>query len=557
MLNCDVASIPTQVYTGSAIEPAVTVKDGETTLTLGTDYTIGYSANVNVGTATATITGKGNYSGSREATFTIVYPTVTTSYVDATGTLHENVVAIPLINAMTTLAAGTYVVNSDVAYTGTVTLSGDVTLILGDGCTMSFGKEGELLNATIIECNNHNLTIYGQSGGTGWLKAYSATSSSINHVNNYTQYSGNVLIRHINAYCIDANNSVALLGGTLDVESGGILQGDISGGSISILGGKLWARHNGLWGPQGITLGYTNATDQIYVTIYQAGGMGLQIADGKTLVNDYGEIWSGALYNNQIELGINDRTLRPFKTITLADNADNSSTISEWNGGVANVTLSGRTLYKDGEWNTLCLPFDVTIAGSPLAGDHVVAKVLNTSSELAGGELTLNFDDAPATITAGTPFIIKWDNTGVNLINPVFEGVTTSNTINDVAFTGGTFKGNYGPLEITDANRNDILLLAAGNKLGYAKTDRTIANGKALGSCRAYFEIPSNGGGQAQARSFVLNFGNDNTTGIIEVNTILTDITNKAEGIYDLQGRKVENPKKGLYIVNGRKVQVK
>ena len=66
-----IAAIADQTYTGSAIEPEVTVNDGKTTLTLGTDYTIGYSANVNVGTATATITGKGNYSGEKAATFTI------------------------------------------------------------------------------------------------------------------------------------------------------------------------------------------------------------------------------------------------------------------------------------------------------------------------------------------------------------------------------------------------------------------------------------------------------------------------------------------------------
>ena len=66
-----IAAIADQTYTGSAIEPEVTVTDGETTLTLGTDYTIEYSANVNVGTATATITGKGNYSGEKAATFTI------------------------------------------------------------------------------------------------------------------------------------------------------------------------------------------------------------------------------------------------------------------------------------------------------------------------------------------------------------------------------------------------------------------------------------------------------------------------------------------------------
>ena len=64
-------TIPSQTYTGSAIEPAVTVKDGETTLTLGTDYEVVYSNNINAGTATATITGKSNYSGETAATFNI------------------------------------------------------------------------------------------------------------------------------------------------------------------------------------------------------------------------------------------------------------------------------------------------------------------------------------------------------------------------------------------------------------------------------------------------------------------------------------------------------
>ena len=50
--------------------------------------------------------------------------------------------------------------------------------------------------------------------------------------------------------------------------------------------------------------------------------------------------------------------------MTLADNAtDNSTTISNNNGETGSVKLEDRTLYKDGDWNTLCLPFDVmTIA---------------------------------------------------------------------------------------------------------------------------------------------------------------------------------------------------
>ena len=98
------------------------------------------------------------------------------------------------------------------------------------------------------------------------------------------------------------------------------------------------------------------------------------------------------------------------------------------------------------------------------------------------------------------------------------------------------------------------MLLAAGNKLGYATTDRTIANGKALGAFRAYFDIPSS----KPAREFVLNFGDDeSTTGIISIDNGQWTIDNLADAIYDLQGRRVENPKKGLYIVNGKKVVVK
>ncbi|UKK68638.1 InlB B-repeat-containing protein [Prevotella communis] len=237
--------------------------------------------------------------------------------------------------------------------------------------------------------------------------------------------------------------------------------------------------------------------------------------------------------------------------VSLANNADNSAAIV--NKQVADVTLSGRTLYKDGYWNTLVLPFDVTIASSPLAGDNVVAKVLKESSNLVGGTLTLKFDNAPATIPAGTPFIIKWDNTGVNLVNPVFTGVTIDNSNRDVNFTdgSGSFMGTYAPLEITETNRSKVLLLSGNNKLGYAKNDRTIANGKALGTCRAYFYFSDS----QTARSFVMNFEEEGTpTGV--GHTEITESTEMADAIYDLQGRRIEKPKKGLYIHGGKKVLV-
>ena len=61
-------------YTGNAIEP-VQVKDGaiNRNLTKNTDYTITYSNNTNVGQASATLTGKGNYKGTVSCEFTIRY----------------------------------------------------------------------------------------------------------------------------------------------------------------------------------------------------------------------------------------------------------------------------------------------------------------------------------------------------------------------------------------------------------------------------------------------------------------------------------------------------
>ena len=70
-------------YNGAEKTPAVTVTmtiDGaETTLTEGTDYSVSYSDNINAGTATVKITGKGNFTGTVSKTFTIKQRSVNSS----------------------------------------------------------------------------------------------------------------------------------------------------------------------------------------------------------------------------------------------------------------------------------------------------------------------------------------------------------------------------------------------------------------------------------------------------------------------------------------------
>ena len=76
--NFTLSSIADQTYTGSAITPSVTVTWNGTTLTSGTDYDVSYSNNINAGTATVTVKGKGNFTSSKSTTFKIVKNTTPT-----------------------------------------------------------------------------------------------------------------------------------------------------------------------------------------------------------------------------------------------------------------------------------------------------------------------------------------------------------------------------------------------------------------------------------------------------------------------------------------------
>ena len=77
LANTDITvTIPSETYTGSALTPTVTVKDGETPLTIDEDYTVTLPAGrSDAGDYTITVTGAGGYSGSRTATFAITKAT--------------------------------------------------------------------------------------------------------------------------------------------------------------------------------------------------------------------------------------------------------------------------------------------------------------------------------------------------------------------------------------------------------------------------------------------------------------------------------------------------
>ena len=213
---------------------------------------------------------------------------------------------------------------------------------------------------------------------------------------------------------------------------------------------------------------------------------------------------------------------------------ENVDLLAANNGATRNVVLNGRTLYKDGKWNTIRLPFDVdmTDPAGPLYGATYRTV---TDASISGTTLNLTFAEkkrdgyADNTLTAGVPYIIKWtadanyvDDDAHNIVNPVFTNVNPENVGDDYnnADHSVWFLGIYYALpDITTRTMEgyDVLLMGGDNTLRYA------GSGASLGAFRAYFLVdPTKVGdsNQASARltSFNLDFGDDNATGIITVN---------------------------------------
>lgn len=288
-----------------------------------------------------------------------------------------------------------------------------------------------------------------------------------------------------------------------------------------------------------------------------------------------------ALGHNMNSIGVCTRCA-DMESVTLLDddsaqpsgckNADRIAAASNVSHTLP-VTLSGRTLSKSGEWNTLCLPFsmDATqIAASSLNG-ATIKELASTSNLASNGTMTLAFTtvydatEAPnGSIEAGKPYIVKWKSASGSVSDPTFPDVTveasspTAVSFTNNANTGGDCKfiGQYSPFEIVasgatgdnQGNLDEILMLGSGNKLGYSKNERT------LKTFRCHFYVPANDG--ASARAFVLDFGDEETTGIISVTA---GQRSTDDATYTLDGRRITGlpTQKGMYIQNGRKVIIK
>lgn len=225
--------------------------------------------------------------------------------------------------------------------------------------------------------------------------------------------------------------------------------------------------------------------------------------------------------------------------VTLDEDKDNVVEASN----NANVTLK-RTLYADGGWNTLCLPFSLTDAQAKAAFGNDVK--LRTLASFDGK--TLTFAEA-AGITAGVPCLIKVskvaENNTYTFTGVSVKAIKADRDKYDMDETL-TFVGIYAPMDVATAFEKDgnALFLGAANKFYKAKAGTTM---KAF---RAFFLVPAST--DTQALRAVID---GTTTGIDDLNID----TVKADGrVYNLNGQCVgyslEGLKAGIYIQNGKKV---
>ena len=302
------------------------------------------------------------------------------------------------------------------------------------------------------------------------------------------------------------------------------------------------------------------STSGFYLGIYQEGKMELSAADGyaitgisftkdgKTLkINGVlpNADWSGNAKSLILSVDATAAGTR-IKTMTVAysklpsidldESKNNAETISSNADKTVNVKLT-RTLKAD-VWNTFCVPFDDTVAGSPLEGATI--KQIASVEEKTDGAV-INFKDAPATLEAGNAYLVR---TATAIVNPTFNGVTVKNV--DPTNCSGSENyqliGIYSPLNIDASLYGKVFGINNQDKLAKVMKDTSIKG------MRAYFLLANS------ATAAKLNFGGE-LTGIDAVDNGEAVMTGK---VYNLNGQYVGNSleglKKGVYVVNGKKV---
>ena len=198
---------------------------------------------------------------------------------------------------------------------------------------------------------------------------------------------------------------------------------------------------------------------------------------------------SAVIHDQQSKAKGNYYSVRMAKTLTVLDEKDNETTFASKfsTARTKDYALMIRSLYKDGYFNTICLPFDViSIAASPLAGAEIYTfdggRVVETGS---GNELQLQLSPLSGDqLGKGVPYMLRWTS-GDNLSFLIFDNIAWG-TGSDADQTGDakvTFHGFYPMTTITYEDHYN-LFLGADDVLYWP-----ISDGTSMRGFRAYWLV--------------------------------------------------------------------
>ena len=351
---------------------------------------------------------------------------VSVTYLDENGAEHM-VQATPLDPSMTTLEEGWYVVNSNVVYTSSITFSGKVNLILADGCTMSVGTEEVPITSQNAICSTEtgSFTVYGQSSGSGTLKAYAYAddrAAFYARLGVYTQNGGNVIIRTTgdNASGFSGNGFV-LNRGSFDAATTGknapaiyaLSSIRINGGNLKALceyTGSTQSSYGLSAGIGNIYLGYRSAEDSIQASsLNVANGRiahaNIEIVEGKTFT-DGTNFYDSNTASATLE-ALTNVTLTPVAyDVTVSDCTNGSVTAQakaakdetvtltvnpDYGYAVTGVTVNGTAIEPVNGVYSFTMPAqNVTVSAEFTFSDGVGARLVGHSISLQG-DIGVNF----------------------------------------------------------------------------------------------------------------------------------------------------------------------
>ena len=486
--------------------PTITAADGM--VLTSDDFTFSPATVNETGEYKLTVTGTGNYIGSKQ------FDIIVGEY-------------LPVTSTTTTMESESYKVYNDVTINERIIINGEVDLYLGEGTTLRAKKGIEL-------SEGNGLTIYGPGA--------------------------------LNIDKCDANKS------GIGATTAGLLT--IRGGQIDITGAEGAA---GIGSDAGeaasgdLTLSWADGDDYVKCGSYSLRS---DILFSKQFVIDDEQI----IANNT---NVSGKRIVP--AVVIANNDDNSATLEASDDNVVAAVLKDRTLYLDGNWNTICLPFDYPISDLK----DTEARTL-TNANIAGSTLNITFGSPVDTLKAGTPYIVKFakaddyvDDDAHNFLNPVFYYVVIDATANhdyDNGVSGDKrvrFLGTYNAMTFTDDNQYNILLIEGDTnnrnmqmardanssirKIAGDTTLRYVGEGSSISACQAYFKIGDDDNlPTSQLTGFNIYFGE-----LDGINAVSSDIPAKGRytdnNWYSIDGRKLQGKPnvKGVYINGKHKVVIK